>query len=1762
MRRPIITWLLPVLLLWGGCLEAADYYWIGGSGNWSDISHWATTSGGTITHNTAPTAEDNVFFDANSFPDADPVITVNAANIFCRDMIWRGAANTPIFAGEADRILNIYGSLILIEEMRFEFAGRINLLGQQAGYEIDLAGHPIVGALFLEGEGGGWSLRAPLVVEGPLRLLNGTLSTNGQAVSCNSLEVNPAVAAALNLGASRVVITGESNKPNSVLANINGVNLDLQGAEAVFELSGMNSGLGVSGSGVFIREVRFTAGAGTATLRGPEENASATFGSVRFAANGSLRGAVEMTELLLNEGRFYSLQSGFRYRVGKLVAPGQCVAPIQLFSSASGSFATLESDGAGVEAEYLSVKDIHAEGSGAFRIENSADLGNNQGWTINSRPDNDLFWVGGSGSWDDPAHWSFTSGGLGGACIPTGADNVIFDANSFDGPGNAVQINVENAFCRDMTWTGATGMPILLGPLDRNLRVYGSLRLIAAMDYQFEGDVQFESPRAGNRITTAGHRLLQDVYFDGFEGDWELADPLVVAKDVLLLQGTLRTEGQPLTCGSFLSEDPRPRRLLLGASTITMQYFEAGFSRWLLQVANLEFEGSNAVIEFIGNGELTHRGEGALAYGSVLFRETGFISGYDNEGTSIRSLLFENSGTILHTWQVDTLALTAGYEYRFDVDNTLTLGRLIAEGDCDAYISIRSTIDDEPAYVEAENPISGSYLILKDIHGMRGAFEALSALDLGNNRGWTFNSRGAGRTLYWVGGAGNWEDTAHWSLSSGGAGGECIPTPEDDVIFDAASFDADEQTVYGWQVVDHYCRDMIWRDLDAAPILDIATLQLFGSLELAEVMTAGINLLKLRSDAPGNTLLTNGNALGNIIVEGSGDWRLADPISEAGHLRMLNGTLYTDDQDVVIQQFSADLEETPKALTLGGTQLLVQGEKFSWAVEKNADFTLQADSSHIEFTHPTGSMRNRVPLTFHNVRFTATSGESQLVTENGASLFNLVKFRKDGVIIGPHTFDTLQFSPGKAYRLEAGVTQTINEQFQIYGNNCAPIKLASTRPGQRSQIFMATGAVNGDFIQMRDQEATGEATFFAGIHSTDIGGSNLGWRFESAAAFVDVGFLGTDVVLCREEAVLLDAANNSENESYQWHDGSTGPTFSVTEPSAYSVRVSFGQDCEIEDEVVVLPPDAFQTGLVADTVLCEGEQLLLDATFDAVGVSYRWQDDSDSPTFQVSEPGEYRVELMLSGCSHVDSSFVDYTFPPQPDLGADTTLCHATALELDAAVAEATGYRWQDSTSLGPRFTVAEPGIYWVDLLVGRCPSRDSIVVDYFPAIAPDLGADTVLCEGEILPLQSPVAAAGYRWSDGSNGEQLEVSDPGAYWVDVTLNGCTERDSIEVRYLPLPAVDLGQDRTLCEGETVVLDGLARNGADRYLWSDSTTVSTLTVAEPGGTFWLETELDGCRRRDSIEVRYVIIPDTELGGDTVLCERETLRLDITLPNASYQWQDGSGTPSYTIREEGLYWGQVQVEQCTDRDSLYVRYKPRPQLEIGRDSLLCEGDVYELNLATNGESFAWQDGSTDPSYPVNQTGLYWATATLDGCSAGDSVLVEFQGRLEIDLGPDTTICSDVSYRLDPGFRGESYRWQNGSIEATMMVTEAGLYSVEIVDGACVLRDEVLVEKRECTYFTYYIPNAFSPNGDGVNDLLQVNFPPEMQVLRFEASIFDRWGNLLYQSEDQQMNWDGTFRSQALPSGIYVYIIKLDYIDDRRQDSEVITGDVMLLR
>lgn len=640
--------------------------------------------------------------------------------------------------------------------------------------------------------------------------------------------------------------------------------------------------------------------------------------------------------------------------------------------------------------------------------------------------------------------------------------------------------------------------------------------------------------------------------------------------------------------------------------------------------------------------------------------------------------------------------------------------------------------------------------------------------------------------------------------------------------------------------------------------------------------------------------------------------------------------------------------------------------------------------------------------------------------------------------------------------------------------------------------------------------------------------------------------LGVDTTLCFGETLTLDPM--VPNATYLWQDNTTTPTYFVNQPGIYIVQIT-ANNCTSIDTIFVNYDAQPIIDIGADTTLCQGQTILLNAT--TPNASYLWQDNSSNPTFLVSQPGTYIVEASIGGCMTTDSITVAYNLPQSVVLGNDTTLCLGASLQLDATTPNAT-YLWQDN-STNPTLQVTQQGSYWVQITTDNCTSSDTILVDFSPTHTVQIGNDTILCNGETLLLDATASMATYLWQDNSTNSSFNVTQPGIYWVEVTIDGCIALDTIEVDYRLVQA-DLGNDTLLCQGNTLLLDVFTSNAT--YLWQDNSTNSSFQVTQQG-TYEVQVTVDNCVDNDTIVVSYNQLPIINLGMDTILCEGAELLLDVESPNATYLWQDNSTNSSFNVTQPGIYSLEITLDGCSAIDSIVVEYR-LVQADLGNDTLLCQGDTLQLEVFMPNATYLWQDNSTNSSLQVTQQGTYEVKVTVDNCIANDTIEINYNQQPMINLGIDTTLCEGEELLLDVETSNATYLWQDNSTSASFTATDPGTYWVQVNVDACESSsDTIVIEIEECNC-NVSIPNAFSPNQDGFND----QFAPltNCTFTSYDFKIFNRWGENIFESTDHALEWDGTQDGKPSTIGVYVYL--LTYQLSNSDLTETLTGDVTLLR
>ncbi len=490
-------------------------------------------------------------------------------------------------------------------------------------------------------------------------------------------------------------------------------------------------------------------------------------------------------------------------------------------------------------------------------------------------------------------------------------------------------------------------------------------------------------------------------------------------------------------------------------------------------------------------------------------------------------------------------------------------------------------------------------------------------------------------------------------------------------------------------------------------------------------------------------------------------------------------------------------------------------------------------------------------------------------------------------------------------------------------------------------------------------------------------------------------------------------------------------------------------------------------------------------------------------------------------------------------------------------------YLWSTGDTL-TSIKVTEPGTYWVELTNDVCTYLDSVSVINASSPILNLGGDVNLCNNDTLILDATFEGGGvdYFWQDGSNAPVLEVTEQGWYWVQLSNDCVTVMDSIYIG-LAESSFTLGSDRILCDGETFEYDAsIANDTTVTYLWQDGSTNPTFTVSE-AGTYWVEVNQNCGTFIDSVTVGYGFAEPIDLGPDQDLCAGEQIDLDVTRPDATYLWQDGTTLPTLSITEPGTYWVAVNTDCAINNDTIIITDGLLTTLNIGADTSLCMGS--NLVLSANGEydNYLWNDGSTLSQLNVVNPGVYWLEVSNNCGLLRDSIFIESLALPTVNLGNDLNLCEEESTVLNAqqiDLTGTyNYLWQDGTTNPSLSIKEAGLYQVSVSNACGEALGSISVNYKKCDCDIVF-PTAFSPNGDKLND----TFHPHhlCEIFEPQLNIYDRWGKQVYQNKSHPNNdvsWDGNYQGTPQLMGAYVYLFAYTDINGERKK---ISGNITLLR
>jgi len=492
----------------------------------------------------------------------------------------------------------------------------------------------------------------------------------------------------------------------------------------------------------------------------------------------------------------------------------------------------------------------------------------------------------------------------------------------------------------------------------------------------------------------------------------------------------------------------------------------------------------------------------------------------------------------------------------------------------------------------------------------------------------------------------------------------------------------------------------------------------------------------------------------------------------------------------------------------------------------------------------------------------------------------------------------------------------------------------------------------------------------------------------------------------------------------------------------------------------------------------------------------------------------------------------------------------------------------RNKDTLRVRFKVVGNHLIKVRINTGCSILEDSIMVNVAQVNATlNLGPDTTLCPGDSLLLQAGPGFSSYKWNTGDTTASIWVSSPGKYAVSVSNScGTSLKDTIEIFIPPVPLLSVGGDSAVCIG--VNFERLASTGFTSYQWknisnqlivSNTSLLSVNALANTRFALMASTAI-GCTRYDTLGLQVLAARTFDLGMNKSICMGDTVTFSAPTHYTAYQWNTGGISASIKAFEVGEYMLTVtDTNGCKTSDSVDISSVwPLPQPDLGTDKMVCTGSSILLNPG-NFTRYLWHNSNTSPNFTAKANGTYTVQVwDNNGCTATDTMKITAQLPLpESFLRPIDSMCQYEKLNLAPNGIFKSYSWSTGSNQTAIIIDKPGSYTLTVTDNNnCVGRDTIRIVQKICMEGVY-IPTAFTPNNDNLNDLFK---PLVFGVVKsYEFSIFNRYGELIFHSTEPNKGWDGKWRGAPQSANNYVWICTYQL---EGETPKVEKGMVMLIR
>lgn len=698
---------------------------------------------------------------------------------------------------------------------------------------------------------------------------------------------------------------------------------------------------------------------------------------------------------------------------------------------------------------------------------------------------------------------------------------------------------------------------------------------------------------------------------------------------------------------------------------------------------------------------------------------------------------------------------------------------------------------------------------------------------------------------------------------------------------------------------------------------------------------------------------------------------------------------------------------------------------------------------------------------------------------------------------------------------------------------------------------------------------------YSGVN-TQVSFSNTGSAGLSCNPFVIA-----PKTICKGTSAVLSGTTTLTNASATINPGgnvSVGSAISFTmSPTAttnYTITLT-GTDPQnavvtstTSTSITVLDPTV---AINSASTVCEGGSVNLTSSATGTSVTYQWNGpagysaSTQNPVMTnllPSASGVYTVQANVATgtlvCPATNTTNVTVIPVSQVTVSPSVvSLCEGLSFNLNAGAVNATSYQWNgplgySSVAQNPGFSnivTTMTGIYTVTAIFTQnnvvCSTTNTVDVTVKPKVAFNLAPLPNICDNTTLFIPGPAGASSYTWTGPggyiSNSQNLSIpnvntNQSGQYVLVTDVNGCITSDSISVTVLsPVLFTAVPGNRTICEGDTVHVNAQLVGGSGVYnmVWSPAAGLAppfgNNSIASPtNSTFYTITANDVACPTQFVNTTFIIyvnplpkpnVSASQTEGCVPLC------IDLisnSSPQAvSVQWNFGgglkaSGDPiNFCFKNAGTYSVTTTITdingcKSTNTSPFVITAFPRP-----------------------GPDFSWDP--SEVSYIENFVNFY-------STSASGSIVSQYWDFGDMVNNPNTNSST---------VKNPSHEYSEiGSYPVTIVQTNAWGCTDTLIKVLNVIED-----------FTMYIPNTFTPNEDGVNDIFQpkgMGWKPD----QYEFLIYDRWGNLIFKTNDYTKGWDGTVKGSGgiCPSDVYVYKIKA--VSNAHSSRKEFAGHVTLMK